>query len=572
MKKLRWPLLIALLSLVVIAFLLWSQKPTILQPLTGEPEVQPAQGGIYTEGLTGALMRLNPLLDYYNQADRDVDRLIFSGLLRFDDRGLPQADLSDSWGISRDGLLYNFSIRAKANWHDGQPVTSDDVIFTIDMLRDDAAPIPNDLREFWKQIDVKRLDDKTVQFRLPEAFSPFMDYLTVSILPEHILGGMTIEEIIDAPFNLQPVGSGPYRFERLIVEGGQIKGVLLSANEDFYNQTAFVEQIAFRYYPDGAAALAAYQAGEISGIGTISNETLPAVLQEANLKVYTSRLPDWTLVFLNLDNPNATFFQDGAVRKALLMGLNRQRMIDTLLQGQAFLSDGPIMPGSWAYFAGVERINYDANAAVAMLVEAGYTIPAEGGTVRTNAEGTKLSFALVYPDEPLYQGIADALQRDWAQIGVEAKLNPLPYEELVSSYLDTRQYQAALVNLSMARTPDPDPYPFWHQSQITGGQNYSQWDDRQASEYLEQARLVTDPAERTRLYNNFQVRWSQELPALPLFYPVYNYAVSSDVQGVSIGPLFDPADRFANLMDWFLLTRRGSEETATPEVTTTAVP
>jgi peptide/nickel transport system substrate-binding protein len=571
MKKLRWPLLIALLSLVVIAFLLWTQKPAVLQPLTGEPEVQPAQGGIYTEGLVGTLMRLNPLLDYYNQADRDVDRLIFSGLLRLDDRGLPQAGLADSWGISRDGTVYNFSLRANANWHDGEPVTSDDVIFTIDMLRDDAAPIPNDLREFWKQIEVKRLDDKTLQFRLPEPFAPFMDYLTLGILPEHILGGMSIEDIIAAPFNLQPVGSGPYRFDRLIVEAGEIKGILLSANEDFYNPAPFIEQIAFRYFADGAAALAAYQGGEIGGIGRISNEILPDVLRETNLKVYTSRLPEWTLVFLNLDNPNATFFQDGSVRRALLMGINRQRMIDNLLGGQAFLSDGPIMPGSWAYFSGVERIAYDANAATQMLIAAGYTIPADGG-VRTNADGVKLSFALTYPDEPQYQGIAEALQRDWAQIGVEVKLTPLPYDELVSSYLDSRQYQAALVNLSLARTPDPDPYPFWHQSQITGGQNYSQWDDRQASEYLEQARLSTDLAERTRLYNNFQVRWSQELPALPLFYPVYNYAVSGDVQGVSIGPLFDPADRYANLLEWFLLTRRGSGETATPEASSTPGP
>ena len=572
MKKLRWPLLIALLSLVVIAFLLWTQKPTILQPLGGEPEVQPAQGGIYTEGLVGSLMSLNPLLDYYNQADRDVDRLIFSGLLRFDDRGLPQAGLADSWGISRDGTVYNFSIRANADWHDGEPVTSDDVIFTMDLMRDDAAPVPDDLREFWKQIEIKRLDDKTLQFLLPEAFAPFLDYLTAGILPEHLLGGMSIDEIIAAPFNLQPVGSGPYKFDRLIVESGQIQGLVLTANKEFYSPAPFIEQIAFRYYPDGAAALAAYQGGEIGGIGTVSSDILPQVLREAGLKVYTSRLPEWTLVFLNLDNPNTTFFQDVNVRKALLMGTNRQRMIDSLLSGQAFLSDGPIMPGSWAYFEGVERIAYNPDEAVALLIEAGYTIPAEGGNVRTNAEGNKLSFALIYPDEAQYQAIAEALQKDWAQIGVEAKLDPLPYDELVTSHLDTRQYQAALVDISLARTPDPDPYPFWHQSQTTGGQNYSKWDDRQASEYLEGARLSTDLTERTRLYNNFQVRWAQELPALPLFYPVYNYAVSNDVQGVSIGPLLDPAERFANLMEWFLVTRRGSAETATPAVTSTAVP
>ncbi len=119
----------------------------------------------------------------------------------------------------------------------------------------------------------------------------------------------------------------------------------------------------------------------------------------------------------------------------------------------------------------------------------------------------------------------------------------MPYEDVVSAYLEPRAFQAALVDLNFSRTPDPDPYPFWHQAQITGGQNYSKWDDRQASEYLEQARIEVDIEERTRLYNNFQVRFASELPSLPLFYPIYNYAVDEQVQGVTMGPLYDPSDR-----------------------------
>jgi len=144
----------------------------------------------------------------------------------------------------------------------------------------------------------------------------------------------------------------------------------------------------------------------------------------------------------------------------------------------------------------------------------------------------------------------------------------VPYDELVGLHLDTRLYQAALVDLNLSRSPDPDPYPFWHQAQISGGQNYARWDDRQASEYLEQARITVDLADRQRLYNNFQVRFSAELPALPLYYPVYTYAVTADVQGVSIGPLFDVSDRFSNITNWYLITRRTTET----EVTATAAP
>jgi len=148
MKKLRWPLLIALLALVVIGALLVSQRQTDLQPIL-EPEVEPAEGGVYAEGLVGSLVRLNPLLDFYNRPDRDIDRLIYSGLLRFDERGLPQGDLASSWGISRDGTIYNFSLREEAVWHDGQPVTSDDVIFTIELMRSADSPLPADLVQFW---------------------------------------------------------------------------------------------------------------------------------------------------------------------------------------------------------------------------------------------------------------------------------------------------------------------------------------------------------------------------------------------------------------------------------------
>jgi len=136
---------------------------------------------------------------------------------------------------------------------------------------------------------------------------------------------------------------------------------------------------------------------------------------------------------------------------------------------------------------------------------------------------------------------------------------------VVSAYLEPRAFQAALVDLNFSRTPDPDPYPFWHQAQITGGQNYAKWDDRQASEYLEQARIEVDIEERTRLYNNFQVRFASELPSLPLFYPIYNYAVDEQVQGVTMGPLYDPSDRLVTAPQWFLLAGRApAENTPTP--------
>jgi len=558
MKKLRWQLVIILLTGLVVGILLITQQPTGVAPVVPEP----TEGGVYTEGLIGSFSRLNPILDIYNPVDRDINRLLFSGLVKFDSRGMPQPDLVDSWGISQDGTIYNFSIRSNAVWHDGEPVTADDVIYTIELLRNGEGVVPEDLRAFWKEIEVKRLDARVLQFLLPEPFAPFLDYLTFGILPNHLLAELTPEELVDADFNLKPVGSGPYQFDHLLMENDQIQGVVLSAFEEHYLKKPFIQQVVFRYYADSTAALAAFEQGEIQGLGKVTEDILPEVLNDARLALYTGRQPQLSLVLFNLNNPELPFFQDAAIRRALMLGINRQWIVDHVMEGQAILADGPLFPGTWAFFDGLERPPFDTEQAVNLLKEAGYAITEESVDVRVKEE-QRLEFNLLYPDEPRNKSIAESIQRDWKRLGVQVELEALPYEQLVQERLDQRNYEAALISLNLTRSPDPDPYPFWDQAQATGGQNYSQWDDRNASEYLERARISVDPEERAKMYRNFQLIFSQELPALPLFYPVYNFAIDRGVQGVQMGPLIDPSDRFATVTDWFLVARRSVEPTAT---------
>ncbi|MBI1854307.1 MAG: peptide ABC transporter substrate-binding protein, partial [Chloroflexi bacterium] len=166
MKRLRWQILVVVVTLVVVALLLVSQQP-VLTPISPEP----TSGGVYTEALIGSLGRLNPLLDWNNPADRDIDRLLFSGLIKFDSRGLPQPDLAEAWGTTPDGTVYNFTIRANAVWQDGTPVTSDDVIFTIGLIKTSSF-FPQDVKDLWNQIEVKKLDGRNIKFTLPEPFAP----------------------------------------------------------------------------------------------------------------------------------------------------------------------------------------------------------------------------------------------------------------------------------------------------------------------------------------------------------------------------------------------------------------
>jgi peptide/nickel transport system substrate-binding protein len=557
MKRLRWQIVVVLATLIVVAVLLLSQQPAVTTILP-----QAAPGGVYTEGLVGALGRLNPMLDWNNPADRDADRLLFSGLVKFDSRGLPQPDLAESWGTSADGTIYNFTLRPNAEWHDGAPVTSDDLIFTIDLIKSSSL-FPADLKDLWGQIDVKKLDDRNVKFTLPEPFAPFLDYASFGILPKHVLESTALGQLDSAPFNINPVGSGPYKFDHLIIEKGAITGVVLAANDHFYGSKPFIQQVVFRYYPDSKSAFDAYQQGEVLGVSDITADVLPRALADAHLLLYTSQLPQMSIIMLNLKSPEAPFLANANVRRALMLGLNRDYLVSSFLQGEAIIADGPVLPGSWAHYDGVEHLGYDPEGAVQLLKGEGYVIPASGGTVRSK-DNSALNFVLVHPDDGLHTQIAQAIQQQWAQIGVQINLQPVPYDQLIPTYLGPRAYQAALVDLNIARTPDPDPYPFWHQAEATGGQNYSQWDNRAASEYLEQARTETDFTIRARLYRNFQVIFSKELPSLPLYYPVYNYGVDAQVRGVQVAPLYDTSDRLATLGSWYLVTRRTLQETPVP--------
>ena len=562
MKKLRWQILVVAVTIVIVALLLLSQQPVSVITL---PEAAP--GGIYTEALVGSMGRLNPMLDWNNSADRDVDRLIFSGLIRFDSRGLPQPDLADSWGASADGTIYNFSIRPNAVWHDGQPVTSDDVLFTIEMIKSAGSLFPQDVKDLWSQVEIKRLDEKTFQIKLPEPFAPFLDYATFGVLPKHLLESVPADQLATAEFNLSPIGSGPYKFDRLLTSGGQITGVVLIPNQDYFIQPPFIEQVVFRYYPNSASAFAAYQQGEVLGVSQLTNDVLEQALMEPTLSVYTSRLPQMGLVFLNNNNPNVPFLGNANVRRALMLGVNRNIIVSHILKGQAVIANGPILPGSWAYYDEIETFDYDPDAATALLKEEGFVIPAGGGDVRAK-DGQFLTFSLVHPDDTIHTQIAQAIQSDWALIGVKVDLQAVGYDSLVNDFLTTRNYSAALADLNTSRTPDPDPYLFWHQSEATGGQNYSQWDNRTASDFIETARTAADFTERARLYRNFQVVFTKDMPSLPLYYPVYSYGVDVQVQGVQVAPMYDVSDRLALVTEWYLVTRRTLEEQATSVPTT----
>ncbi len=557
MRKIGWQLAIAVGGLLLVLGLLLGQTPGPEADL-----LQPVQGGSYAEALVGRSIRLNPLLDRYNQTDRDIDRLIYGSLIRYNSRGEAVPELAESLSISADATLYNFTLRQDARWHDGEPVTADDVIFTFSKFKEGGLPGDEDLTSLWQDIEIVKLDDKNVQFQLSESYAPFLDYLTVGLLPDHLLRGVSAAELVDHPFNREPIGSGPFQFEQfLLTEDGQVSGVSLTAFEQYAPARPFLERIEFRFFDDPQAALQAFRDGLVDGIGNVTDEILGSVLAEPGLNLYSARAPQTATVFLNTRSTDKPFLAQKEFRQALLLALNREQIIGSILDGQGLPASSPILPGNWAYADGLTPLPYDPELAAAILADLGWELP--GGVipgapeyVRSDGE-QPLAFELAYPEAGPYAELAVMLQAAWAEIGIRAELVPVPPDELLTERLEPRRFEAVLTELNAAQLGDPDPYPFWHDSQVEAGQNYAGYQDRNISIWLEQARITPDVRRRQALYRDFQYRFRDQVPALLLFHPIYSYAVSTEVRGANLGPIQDPSDRFEQITQWYVLIRRG---------------
>jgi peptide/nickel transport system substrate-binding protein len=556
MKRFRWQILVAVIGVALILLLILGVRGGAARPAPAGPET--VRGGKYTEALVGALQRLNPVFDYRNPVDRDVDRLVFSGLIRFDSAGVPQLDLAGGWAIGDDKKTYTMVIRADAVWQDGKPVTAADVVYTYGLLQEKAYPGPRDLAALWQSIKVEAVQEKVVRFTLPEPYAPFLDYLTVGLLPAHLLSGTGVANLDSLTFNLEPVGSGPFRVRTVLLdESNNITGVSLVPFENYYGETPVLQQIDFFYYPTQDAAFAALESGEVMGLGGLTPAEVEKVLQGERWNLYTARLPESALIFLNLRNDDVKFLAQREIRRALLLAIDRQRIISNQFDGQAIPAAGPILPGTWAADPGLQPVAYDPVEAARTLDAAGWVIPA-GAAPGTEAyvrakDKQPLEFTLVYLENPAQEAVAKAIRDDWALVGVKADLKPANMKSLLGDNLEPRTYQAALVNLNLSPYPDPDPYPFWHETQYPTGQNYSQLNDRAISELLESARIETNLAARTRLYQTFQYRFVYQLPALYLWHPVYSYAVDAKISGMRFGPLFDPGYRLSSVPAWYIL-------------------
>ncbi len=613
LKGLRWPLL-ALLMASGLFILAWVTRPdntpdttpepatetptplTISTPVpTAAPDViaptplpaaaSTAPENVLVEALVGQIHKLNPLLATYNAVDRDITSLIFEGLTTTNDFGEIIPDLATSWTVSQDGLEYLFPLREDVLWQDGLPFTAQDVVYTMGVMSDPRFPGAKTLYEFWRTVEVDALSDHLIRFRLTQPLASFPDQLRVGIVPAHVLEGTPVETFGQHPFNLSPIGTGPYQIEALTSSEGQIDGIQLRVAPVYRQRPEgavgyALDRVVFRTYPNAEAALEAYRQGEVNSISTIKTTEQSAAQQIPGLSLYTTIQPHVGALIYNWKNDEVRFIRNPRVRLALAHAINRADLVNKDLAGQAILADSPLLMTSWAYEAGLVWPSYDPAQSKALLdmsqaaFEAPSTEPTatpvseESGAVEPTAtpEGEVTPTATPEPaaaveraitiltlDDPALIALANDIAASWAQVGFEASVKVVDAGKL-QTRLQEGKFQAALVEFSFEPSADPDPYVFWHQGQYGTGENYGGMDDRRISETLEGARRDPNGINRVVYYHRFQELFAERVPALVLYYPLYIYGVDARLQGVQLGFLSTPSDRFRHIQDWTFTT------------------
>lgn len=538
-------LIIRILILVVIGSTIFLGTRFYLRHI----QYLPKEGGKYTEALVGQPKYINPILCQTNDVDMDISSLVFSGLFKYDQKQNLVPDIAESYQISDDQKEYTIKIKPNINFHNGNPLLVDDIIFTVNTILDSDYKSP--LLSSLKGVQIERVDDVTIKFTLQEPFAPFLSNLTFGILPAHIWSDMSYENALLTEYNTKPIGSGPYQFNSLTKEkSGNIKSYTLIRNENYYGKKPNINKITFYFYPDFESAIEILKNRDVEGISLVPKDLKDILVKNKNLNHYLIQLPQYSAVFLNQKNK---LLKDKDIKQALAYAIDKSQIIKEALKGEGVIIDAPILEGYLGYNPDVKKYEYNPEKAKEILDKAGWKVPAEGGIrKKDNAE---LKFSLTTVDQPEYMTAANILKEKWEAIGVGVELKIMSSARVDKEVIKPKDYEAFLYGEILGA--DPDPFPFWHSSQIpSGGLNLSNYYNKDVDKLLEEARKTNNLDERAKKYIDFQNILAEDLPAIFLYNPNYHYAVDKKIKGINIEHISIPSDRFNEIGEWYIKTKK----------------
>jgi peptide/nickel transport system substrate-binding protein len=535
-------IVVALIGLMVVASV--AAIAADQNPAGGDP----AYGGTYVEGVAGVPQYLNPVIAA-TDVDEDVARLAFSGLTRTDQTGAIVPDLASTFRTESNGRIWTFDIREDATWHDGNPVTADDVVYTVKLLQDRGYVGP--YSDAFRGVSVDRVALRTVRFTLPDVYGPFAASTTVPLLPSHILGNVPYAELQRQPFNISPIGTGPFR-----VADVDARQIVLLRNNDFYRtrparNRPFLDKVILRFYPDPSEALLALSRGEIDGVGGLSSQDAERARSLKSAALYSLPTDNFVSLFLNV-RPEKVVFRDRAVRQAIATAIDRGRVLQLAADGRGTVADEFVPSSSWAYVKDVTRYTYSVEDATTLLDAADWK-DHDGDGIRDKG-GQKLAFTISTSDEPARTAAATEIQRGLNAVGMSVTVKSMPFGQLVDSVARQRAFDALLVEIAVSG--DPDPYTFFHSTEVNDpGHNFSGFSTLPIDRNLEAARRTFAERERRDLYAPVFQAISREVPVVFLYFSDYLYAQSRQAQGLRIAPLTDQRERFWNVEDWYVRTQ-----------------
>lgn len=542
-RLIRWQTLLAALGILIVVGLLAQFS------LTRQTIVLPVRGGTYVEGVVGTPQYLNPLLAT-SDADRAIAGLLFEGLSQLQPDGSILPALAEGWETSPDGTVYTCTLRSEARWHDGEPVTTADVLLTLEIIRSPDFPDPYQIADLWSRVTVEALDDRRLRFTLEQPYAPFLSYTTLPVLPAHLLEGTPPADFSQSAFNLEPVGTGPFRF----VEAREEEGTLVIDLKDhpfYHRRSPYLEGVQFRFYRDEATLVEALLEEEIDGVFGLSTEGRAQIAQEPELTVYHTYLQAYTILFLNTQS---SLLIDSRVRHAIAHGLDQAALLEGF-EEEIFLANGPISPISWAYKPDLPPQEQDLPRATTLLEESGWLDQDKDGIRERDVRSLELTLITHHIPE-MWVTLAHRIKQQLAPLGIVLRVIVLEDSEAFNQRIRERDYDLLLYGWRQLGR-DPDEFALWHSSQIgPTGWNLSSLDNQAIDQLLQKGRTTLDRERRTQLYWRFQEQFLQEVPAIPLYYPVHTFIVRTRIRNVDLPPLNDVGDRFHGIHNWYINTQQ----------------
>ncbi|MDO8591703.1 MAG: peptide ABC transporter substrate-binding protein [bacterium] len=513
--------------------------------------LQPVPGGIYSEGIAGTFTNANPL--YASSApDRAASRLVFAGLLKYDNGNNLVGDLAQDWVLGPAQTHYTVHLNKNLTWHDGQPLTAADVVFTFNTIKNIEAQ--SSLYNAWEDITVVASDAYTITFDLPTPLASFPHSLTIGIIPAHLLKNIPVAGLRSAPFNSAPVGAGPFIWKFVEVLGSPTTNrqqrITMAAFNKYEGGRPKLDGFNLITYSDEKLLVSAFKKKQINAMSGL--ESVPGELaKDKSLQLYITPLTSAIMAFFNTSRGALS---DINVRRALTAGVERQPLVN-ITGHPTQLVDSPLLRDQLGYNPELTQRGYDFDQANQLLDQAGWV---RGDKNLRYKNGQVLEFTLRSQDTQQYSLTTQYLQQQWEKIGVKINATYYSGDDLQGQIIASHDYDILVYGISIGA--DPDVFAYWDSSQAStssqGHSNLSEYKSATADEALEAGRSRTDNAVRVVKYKAFLTAWTADVPALTLYQPNYIYITRGQVFGYNRKADNSVADRFYNVENWMVRQKR----------------